>query len=361
MKAKISGSGIFLPEFIVTNEKLASIYPVGPAPEWHQNFNWNAQWIERKLGIKERRFAFDLDSGIMRPGFYDLDMAEIASGAAMQNANMQIGKIDLIIHLTTTPEYYIPDQGVFLSHRLGAKEVPAFALNGVGCGGFIYGMIIAQAFIGSGIAKTVLLSSATSVSSYMVCHYEPGITEERKKSLRQRDRINASIFGDGAGAMILTASESDKGLADFFWGSSAIDNPVIMEAGGSKRPATIETVLAGLHYFNMNTGLVKLNGPRLFEKTVKSLLAKSGVAISDIDYFVFHQVNMRLLQHISRELEIPWEKMAVHVAQYGNLDTATLAVGYHEAKISGKIKDGDLVLFAAIGAGWQFGSALVRV
>src|SRR3989338_8084961 len=345
MKAKIAGSGIFLPEFVVTNEKLAGIYPNGPAPEWHQNFNWNPQWIERKLGIKERRFAFDFDSGVMRPGYYDLDMAEKASMAALHNAGIGISEIDLIIHLTTTPEYYIPDQGVFLAWRLGAGEVPAFALNGVGCGGFIYGMIIAQAFIVSCIAKTVLLSSATSTSAYGACYYEPGITAERKKSLMQRDRINASIFGDGAGAMVLTSTESDEGLSNFYWGSSAVDNPVIMEAGGSRRPATIETVLAGLYYFNMNTGLVKLNGPRLFEKTVRSLLVKSETAISDIDYFVFHQVNMRLLQHISRELQIPWEKMAIHVNKYGNLDTATLAVGFHEAKAAGKIKKGDIVLF----------------
>jgi len=365
MKAKIIGSGLFLPPFVMSNENLAQIFPTGKFPEFNQpDLDWNEQWIENKLGIKERRFAFDFNKGVMRNGYYDLDMGEKAARQALQDADIGIEKIDVIIYLTSTPEYFMPDPACMLHLRLGAKkDTAAFALTSVGCGGFIYGMNLANSLIVSSKAKTVLLVASISTSAYAASYYEPTITPERKKQLMVRDRINASIFGDGAGAMILKKAHSlsRSGIIGTYWGATGKDNPVIFEGGGSRHPATIKSVLNGIHFFNMDTKLVKSNGPALFERTMVKILKSTWTRIKDVDYFIFHQINYKLLRAIAEKINIPIEKMAVHVDRYGNLDTATLAIGFHEAKQANKIKKGDLVLFVAIGAGWQYGSALVRL
>ena len=362
--SKIIGSGVFMPPFVITNEELCKIFPTGKLPEFNQNFDWNPKWIEKKLGIKERCFAFDFSVGKMREGFYDLDLAEKASRNALQDANIGIDDVDVIIYVSSTPEDLMPDPGPMLKTRLGSTRdnTSAFGLTSVGCGGFIYAMIIANSLITSGQAKMVLISASTSTSSYAACYYENGITAERRHALMARDRFNASLFGDGAGAMILQKSSPqapERFLATYLGADGA--NNFATFKGGSRNPATIESVLSGMHYFNLDAPVVRKKAPAYFEKTVHTVLKRAGLSLDDINYSVFHQINKVILEKLIRSLGVPIGKTAIHVDRLGNLDTATLAIGFHEAKTSKHINAGDIILFSALGVGLQYGSAIIRI
>ena len=355
---------MFIPPFPVTNDELCKIFPTGKLPEFNQNFDWNPKWIEKKLGIKERCFAFDFSVGKMREGFYDLDLAEKASRNALQDANVGIDDVDAIIYVSSTSEDLMPDPGPMLKMRLGSTRdnTTAFGLTSVGCGGFIYAMIIANSLIASGQAKMILISASTSTSSYAACYYETGITEKRRYALMVRDRFNASLFGDGAGAMILRKSKSrspEKFLATYLGADGA--NNFATFRGGSRNPATIESVLSGRHYFDLDAPMVQKKAPAYFEKTVHEVFKNANMLLQDINYFVFHQINKVILEILMRRLDISLEKTTIHVDRLGNLDTATLAIGFHEAKTSKRINAGDIVLFSALGAGLQYGSAIIRV
>jgi 3-oxoacyl-[acyl-carrier-protein] synthase-3 len=355
----IIGTGIEIPPFVVTNEDLEKFYPTGNYP-YFSPWNWNAAWITHALGIKQRCFAFDLEKIEMRPGYYDLDLAEKASRKAIKDANINIQDIDLIIYATSTAEFPMPDPACMLHKRLAANEnTAAFGLTSVGCGGSIYAMTIAVGMIQSGIAETVLVVTSTSTSSYMSAYSDKDMTPAELEIMKVRDRMNASIFGDGAGALIIQKSGTLN--LTTYWGAQGIGNPVVFEAGGSRNPATIKTVRDQLHYFNMQAALVDDAAPTLFERTVQTILHRSHLKLEDISFFVFHQVNYRLLKKFTKRIGIPWDKVSVHVDRYGNLDTATLTVGYHEAITEGKIKKGDTVMFAAVGAGWQYGSMIMKI
>lgn len=340
-RARVIGTGSFLPPFIVTNEDLCKFFPADD--------RWNASWIDEKLGIRERRFAYDFQNGRMREGYYDLDLGERAARAALASARIGIETVDAILYATSTPEYYMPDPACSLHLRLGAREdTAATGLTSVGCAGMVYLMILGNALIASGQAGTVLLVGAASPSSY----YDPGFA--------YRDRLNASLFGDGAGALILQATEGQSGILHTCWGADGHHNPMVFEGGGSRHPASRKTVENGMHHFRLNGKAVKEIGPLLFEKTVQTILQKAQVSLAEIACFVFHQVNSRLLRVIADRLRIPWERMAVHVDRYGNTNTASLAIGFDEEFRAGRVTPGGLVLFAAIGAGWQYGAVLLR-
>ena len=362
MNIKIVGSGKCLPPFVVTNKDLEDFYPTGAFPQFGSPFDWSAKWIEEKLGVTERRFAYDMKANKMREGYYDLDMAEKSSREALDNAGLKAEDIDAIIYISSTPEYFMPDPAVSLHARLGArKDASAFGLTSVGCGGFIYGMINATGMIEAGMAEKVLIVACNSTSAYMTQYEDPNLSKEELMGLKIRDRLNASMFGDGSGAMILSKSDGKENIQAYYWGADATSNPVIFEAGGSRNPATVETVKKGKHFFNMDGRMVKDVAPALFENTIRKVLEKAGVQLSEIDFFVFHQVNYRLLKIMAEKMGVPWDKIEVHADHYGNLDTSTLAIAYDEARKAGKIKSGDKVLFAAVGAGWQYGSAIINI
>jgi 3-oxoacyl-[acyl-carrier-protein] synthase-3 len=353
--AAVIGSGVALPPFRATNEAIARFFPV-PA-----DGAWTPPWVERRLGILERRNAFDFATGELRPGFYDGDLAYTAACRALENAAVAPGEVEGIIYATSTPEYTMPDPACVLHGRLGLDaDCSAIGLTSVGCGGFLYALDIADSEIRAGKRRTVLLVASISVAPYIAALAEAP-PEERAVHLVQ-NLANAYIFGEGAGALVLQATDdADRGLRYVYVGASHSDNPVVFEAGGSRHPATHQTVRQGLHRFAMNPHLVRQIGPRHFVHAVQQLEKHSGVSVSTIDHFIFHQVNHRLLKQIAAAVGAPWSKVIVHVDRYGNLDTATLPVAFHEASADGRIKHGEMVMLAAIGAGWQFGAALLRV
>jgi 3-oxoacyl-[acyl-carrier-protein] synthase-3 len=353
--AAVVGSGVALPPFRATNEAIARFFPK-PADE-----AWTPRWVERRLGILERRNAFDFATGELNPGFYDGDLAYMAACRALENAEVAPSQVEGIIYATSTPEYTMPDPACVLHGRLGLDaDCSAVGLTSVGCGGFLYALDIADSEIRSGKRRTVLLVASISVAPYIAA-LANGLVEERASHLAQ-NLANAYIFGEGAGALVLQATDDpDRGLRYIYIGASHTDNPVVFEAGGSRHPATHETVRRGLHRFSMSPQLVRHIGPRHFVHAVQQLEKRSGVTVAAIDHFIFHQVNQRLLKQIAAAVGAPWSKVIVHVDRYGNLDTATLPVAFHEACAEGRIKPGEIVMLAAIGAGWQFGAALLRV
>jgi 3-oxoacyl-[acyl-carrier-protein] synthase-3 len=340
----------------VSNETIAAFFPSPPGEKW------TPKWVGRRLGIRERRNAFDFEAGRMRPGYHDLDNSESAARAALEAARIAADDIDQVIYATSTPEYLMPDPACLLHRRLGLRpDAAAIGATAVGCGGFIYVLDLADSGIRAGKYRTVLLVGSVSIGPYIEAIAETGDREERDRLLGV-NLTNAYIFGEGAGAMVLQATEDDgAGILETYTGACNEDNPVVFAAGGSRHPATHETVSQGLHRFDMDVRLVRDVGPKHFAHTIQAIVMKAGVPLDKIDRFIFHQVNARLLRRIADGFGIPWEKVEVHVEHYGNLDTATLPVAYHEARAEARIAPGDLVLFAAIGAGWQYGAALVRV
>ncbi len=354
-RAEIIGTGICLPPIEATNEDVGRFFPQPPGEAW------TPAWVERRLGIRTRRSTFDFHAGRLLPGYYDGDMAYQAAHAALTDTAVAPDELDRVIYATSTPEQPMPDPACVLHGRLGlSPDASAVGLTAVGCGGFIYALDLADSDIRSGKCRTVLVVGAVSVGPYIHAIAAGSDAEERHVHLSQ-NLANAFIFGEGAGAMVLRATAEERGVLCIYTGAWNHDNPVIFAAGGSRMPASHETVRAGLHRFHMNSGIVRTEGPRHFQRAVASVLDRSGLTPDEIDHFILHQVNLRLLRRIVESANIPWDKVVVHVDRYGNLDTATLPVAFHEGRETGRIKSGDLVLFAAIGAGWQYGSAIVRV
>lgn len=356
--SKIIGSGVYLPPFSVSNQTIADFFPKPPTSAW------TPEWVEKRIGIRERRSSFNFSTGRMLPDHYDSDNAYRAAVNAIQNAGIDRLEVDRILYATSTPDELIPDPACVLHKRLGLHEredVPALGATAVGCGGFLYLLDVADSEIRSGKYRTVLVVGSVVTAPYLEAAHLMSIPEERERHLAV-NLINAYLFGEGAGALVLRATDDKtSGILCSVTGADGRDNPVIFEAGGSRRPATHETVREALHRFKVDVRLVKTHGPDLFMRALSMIFRRSGLRSSDIDYFIFHQINYRLLQKITHDLKIPREKVAVHVDRYGNLNTATLPIAFHEARVDGKIKDGDLILFAAIGAGWQYGAMIVRM
>jgi 3-oxoacyl-[acyl-carrier-protein] synthase III len=355
LHAAVIGSGVGLPPFRVSNETVGAFFPP-PGGD-----RWTPKWVETQLGINTRISAFDFDQGLMREGYFDGDNAFKAAAAAIADAAIAPAEVDRVLYATSTPELLMPDPACQLHRRLGLRpDASAIAATAVGCGGFIYLMDIADSEIRSGKYRTILIVGSVSVAPYIQAIATSNQLAERKKHLEE-NLVNAYIFGEGAGAMVFQACDGQSGILHTVTGASGDDNPVLFKGGGSRHPATHETVSQGLHRFHMDVGLVRRVGPKHFLRTVEQILDRSGTSLKDFDHFIFHQVNPRLLRAVTANLGIPWERVIVHVERYGNLDTATLPVAYHEARASERIRSGDLVLFAAIGAGWQYGAAIVRV
>jgi 3-oxoacyl-[acyl-carrier-protein] synthase-3 len=348
------GTGVCLGPIEATNADVGAFFPTPPGEEW------TPAWVETRLGIKTRRSTFDFRVRRLVEGYYDGDMAYHAARAALEDAGMAPGDVERVIYATSTPERLMPDPACVLHGRLGlAADASAIGLTSVGCGGFIYAMDMADSEIRSGKYRTILVVGVVSVGPYIQAIWSNPDTEERQRHLLQ-NLINAYIFGEGAGAIVLQATSDETGILAIYTGAWNEANPVVFEAGGSRTPTTHETVRDGLHRFNMSVGLVKHEGPKHLRRSVGSVLRRANVSKEQIDHFIFHQVNTQLLERITNSMSVPWEKVIVHVDRYGNLDTATLPVAFHEARAGGRIKPGDLVLFAAIGAGWQYGAAIVR-
>lgn len=322
----IRGLGYYVPEKILTNFDLEKMVET------------NDEWIRTRTGISERRIA--------AKGQAASDLGVEAAKKALENAGLSPSDIDLIIVGTTTPDMFFPSTGCNIQHKLGAN-CGAFDLAAA-CSGFTYALSTADAFIRSGIYNTVLVVGTEVLSSFV----------------DWKDRTTCVLFGDGAGAAVLCASEdeAEKGIIANYLGSDGSQGDILqIPGGGSANPPTQETLEQGLHYLKMQGADVFKVAVRTMEHSVHKVLEFGGKSLDDVDCVIPHQANIRILNAVGQRLGLPEEKIFVNVEKYGNMSSAAIIVALAEAVESGRVKKGDLVVLVAFGGGLTWASTLIQI
>ncbi|MBO7611491.1 MAG: ketoacyl-ACP synthase III [Elusimicrobia bacterium] len=325
MGVKILSSGSYVPEKVLTNFDLEKMVETSD------------EWISTRTGIKERR--------IIDKNQTTSDLAYNASMKAIEKAKISVDDIDLIILATISPDAPMPSTACYLQKKLKAFNAVAFDISAA-CSGFIYGVSIAKAFISSGMYKRILLVGVEALS----------------KVTDWTDRNTCVLFGDGAGAMIFEASETEDDIVSTYLGTDGTHTDILnIPAGGSAMPTTKETVEQRLHF-------VKMLGKEVFKVAVsKMALAVNkaqelvGLTDKDIDLYIPHQANIRIIEAVAKKAGVTKEKVYVNVHKYGNMSAATTIVALDEAYREGRIKKGNLVELVAFGAGLTWGACILKI
>jgi len=323
----IIGTGSYAPERVLTNHDLEKMVDTSD------------EWIQRRTGMVERRIA-DKDTA-------SSDLGIQASLRAIENAGIEPAEIDLIIVPTVTPDMFFPSTACFIQKGIKATKCPAFDIA-VGCSGFPYGLVIADQFIKCGTYKTVLVVAAETLTK---------ITD-------WTDRSTCVLFGDASGAAILQRTDEKKGIISYFLAADGeySDFELLgIPAGGSRNPASHETIDKGMHY-------IKMRGKELFKLGVKAMaeagakaLEKANLTLEDIDLCIPHQANKRMIDAIAELMCIPDKKMFVNIEKYGNTSSVTMAVALDEAIKEGKIGPGSLVLIVSFGSGLTWAGVVIKL
>lgn len=320
-RAYIKGTGSYTPPKILKNDFFDA---VGSSDEW----------IFKNLGIRERRIAV---------GEVTSDLATKAALAALEKAAVTPNEIDLIILATSTPDRQAPSTACFVQEKIGASNAVAFDISAV-CSGGLYGLAIGTQFIETGMYKNVLVIGADTFST---------ITDWTRK--------DSVFFGDGAGAIILSATTEDKGFLDFKLHADGTGKLHFnIPAGGCEIPATEETVKQGLHFFQMNGKEVYNTATKVLPEVIHEILDANHLKTEDVDWVIPHQPSIRILQKVAEEVNIPFEKVMTNMDKYANTSGGTIPIVLDETYRSGKIQPGNILLFAAVGSGWTWGSALYK-
>lgn len=322
------GMGHYVPPRVVTNDDLAS------------RMETTDEWITQRTGIRERRWI-DGDVGAS-------ELAEHASREALAEAGLEPKDIDLVLFATLSPDLNFPGSGCLLQARLGIPGVPAMDIRNQ-CTGFLYGLKTADAFIRSGMAKHVLLVGAEVHST--------GI------DVTTRGRDVAVLFGDGAGAAVVGPTEGDSRVIDSELHADGRYAEILMVEAPASRlnpRLTAEMMAEGRHFPKMDGRSVFKHAVERLPEVIKSILAKNGYTLADVDVLVPHQANLRINEMVARQLGFPPEKVVNNIQKYGNTTAASIPIALHEAVQDGRVKKGQLVLLAGFGAGLTWGATLVR-
>ena len=319
----ISALGCHVPDRVVTNDDLAELVETSD------------EWIQERTGIRERRFARD-DEALS-------DLVLPAARAALDRAGVRARDLDLVIVATVTPDMVFPSTAAIVADQLGASEAGAYDLS-AGCTGFMYAIAQASGMIGAGLSRTALVVGADVLS----------------KIVDMTDRSTCVLFGDGAGAAVIEPADA-AGFLGFELGADGAGGVDLnLPAGGSRLPSSAETVAGGLHYVQMNGRQVFKFATRVLVSSAEALLERTGLAIEDVDVYVPHQANVRIIDHAVAKLGIPKEKVVVNVDRYGNTSSASIPLALAEAVADGRVHEGDTVLMTGMGAGLTWASALLR-
>jgi len=326
--AYISGTGFYVPERVVTNDELAAL------------MDTSDEWITARTGIKERRFA--------SPGQGTVDLAIPAVEQALEDAGVAVEQIEMIIFATSTPDYYAPGSGCLLQDRMGFGRIGALDIR-VQCSGFIYGLSVADQYIRSGTFEHMLVVGAEVQSNAM--------------DLSDAGRDTAVIFGDGAGAVVLSANENGRGVLSTHLhsqGKHAKELWVGAATSAARQRFNKEDIDAGRHWLKMNGKEVFKNAVVRFPEVIRESLQANGIDISQVKLIVPHQANLRISQEVARRLEVPEELLYSNIERYGNTTGATVPIALAEAVREGKIETGDYVVLAAFGSGFTWAAALLK-
>lgn len=320
----ISGIGSYVPERIVTNHDLSKIVDT------------SNEWIVERTGINERRIADD--------NMATSDMATRAAINALEDANIKPEDIELIIVATVTADHAFPSTACIIQKNIGAVKAAAFDIN-VGCSGFIYGLSIGESFIKSGMYGKVLIIGAETLS----------------RVVDWNDRNTCVLFGDGAGACVLEKCEENSGILSIELGSDGTNGSVLTQpAGGSRLPASIETVENRLHFIKMDGKEVFKFAVRVMERASMNALEKANIKLEDLDFLVPHQANMRIIDAAAKKLKLERDRICVNLNKYGNMSSASIPIALDEAVKNNKIKKGDNILLVAFGAGLTWASMTIK-
>jgi len=325
-RAAITGCGIYLPEKVLTNA------------DFEKMVETSDEWITTRTGIKERRMA--------APGQAASDLALPASRQALAEAGIAPSDLGAIIVATMTPDMYFPSSACFLQGALGAVPCAAFDLLAA-CSGYVYALSVAQAMVVSGQARHVLIAASEALTKFT----------------DYQDRTSCILFGDGAGATVVSAAPPGargEVLYTTLGADGVNSGSMTLPGGGSRHPAGPESLAGRLHY-------IKLRGREVFQLAVRRIVdvvnqcvAACGIRTSDIALLVPHQMNLRIMQASSERLGVPMERVFVNIDRYGNTGAATVPIAIHEAHSQGRLKRGDIVVLVTFGAGLSWSGAVLR-
>lgn len=324
MNSMITGTGSFAPARILTNSDLERMVETSD------------EWITTRTGIKERR--------ISENGTGPSDLALEASKVALKEAGLEPEQIDLILLGTVTPDYVLPSTACILQDKLKAKNAAVLDIVAA-CSGFIYGLSIASAFIAIGQYKNVLVIGVETLS----------------KITNWEDRNTCVLFGDGAGAAVVSATTEDKGiLGTYLSGDGSLANLLHIPIGGAKTPLTRENFDLKKHYICMQGNDVFKSAVRAMDSASKHIIQQVGLTAEDVDILIPHQANIRIIEALAKRLKVPMDKVYVNIDHYGNTSAASVPIALDEARKRGVIKPGSNTVLVAFGAGFTWGSAVIK-
>ncbi len=325
MGAKIIGTGSYLPEKILTNDDLAHIVETSD------------EWIVKRTGIRTRH--------LLKPEEDPAKMGISAGKDALQSAGINSDDVDLLIVATNFPDMICPGSAPFIASGLGLATRPFFDLK-AGCSGFVYGLTVAGALIDAGLYRRVLLIGSEALSR---------VTD-------WNDRKTCVLFGDGAGAALLGPGKDNEGiLGSSIHGDAEKAMLLHMPAGGTRLPASYATVDDGGHYLKMEGSGVYRSAVPMMETATREALAAASLALSDVDWLIPHQANIRIIESLVRRLDFDPERVIVNLDRVANTSTASIPIALNEALHDGRISQGDVVVLTAFGAGATYGAVVVRI
>ncbi len=326
MYASFKSIGAYVPAKRLTNRDLEQIVDTSDA------------WIKQRTGIENRFIADENES--------TSDLAYKAAEIAIARSGLEKEEIDAIICATITPDFFcMPSTACVVADRLGIKHITAFDISAA-CSGFVYALNIAKAFVESGLKKNVLIIGAEKLSA--IVDYT--------------DRTTCVLFGDGAGAAVIgTTDKKEESVVDIHTSADgAYQDFLITPGGGSKNPCSHKVIEEHMQYLKMKGNETFKLAVNTLTKDVTRILEKNGLTSSDIDFFIPHQANFRIIDAVGRKLKFPEEKIVLTVAKYGNTSAASIPMAINDWYESGRLKEGDLMLLDTFGGGLTWGSALVH-
>lgn len=324
IRSRISGTGSYLPATILTNEEI------------EKKVKTSSQWIIERTGIRERRVADESEA--------TSDLAGKAAEKALEAAGISAGDLDLILVATSTPDMFFPSTACIVQSYLQAGHAAAFDINAA-CSGFLYALSIADQYIRGGTAENILVIGSEVMS----------------RIIDWSDRNTCVLFGDGAGAVILSGTKEEEGiLSTHLHSDGKLWDLIQVPGGGSRIPPSQAMLDAGLPFIKMKGNETFKVAVRTLEEAVLETLKANGIQASEISLLIPHQANVRIIRAVAQRLGFSMDKVMVNVERYGNTSAASIPIALDEAVRTGRIHKGDLILFEAFGAGLTWASALIR-